>query len=87
MNVTSVATAVGKGSCNVTDTIQCPINLIICYVNISMGQEVRYLSPSKDSQVALAHVLLLVYQFSLVSIIPLMPHTAIHVPKMLHILN
>jgi hypothetical protein len=31
-----VATAVGKGIFNATDTTQYPTNLIICYVNISM---------------------------------------------------
>jgi len=39
-----------------------------------MDQAVRHLPLSEDSQVALEWVLLWVYQFSLVSIIPLIPH-------------
>jgi hypothetical protein len=81
------ATAVGTGSFNVIDTIHCPTNLIFCYVNISMDQAVRHLPLSEDSQVALERVLLWVCQFSLVSIIPPIPHTAIHVPQTLHIFN
>jgi len=53
-----VATAVGKSSFNVNDTIQCPTNLIFCYVNISTDHAVRHLRLSEDSQVALERVLL-----------------------------
>jgi len=61
-------------------------NISLCKYTHGLGSY-GHLPLSEDSQVALEQVLLRVYKFSLVSIMPLIPHTAIHVTQMLHILT